>query len=129
MLRKPIEYRIEEGSGCWTWLKATRPNGYGVKKVGGKLVGAHRWYYERAKGKIPEGLTIDHACRNRLCVNPEHLEAVPNAVNVQRGAHTRLTRGDVTMIRTSAESNRALAARLGVSYTTIRNARVGETWK
>lgn len=129
MLRKPIEHRVEEGTGCWTWLKGTKPNGYGVKKVGGKTVSAHRWYYARAHGPIAPGLTIDHLCRNRLCVNPDHLEPVANAVNVQRGAHTRLTRANVVTIRASAESNAALAIRFGVAKSTVRNARVGETWK
>lgn len=50
-----------------------------------KLQRAHRLSYEAHKGKIPKGLTIDHLCRNTICINPEHLEAVTNKENVLRG--------------------------------------------
>jgi len=56
---------------------------YGYGKLGGK--GAHRAVYELAIGPIPEGLTIDHLCRNRRCINPLHMEAVTRKVNTLRG--------------------------------------------
>ena len=71
--------------GCWLWNAATQPNGYGRYYSEGKVVFAHRWSYEHFAGPIPDGLVIDHVCRVRRCVNPDHLEPVTNQVNVLRG--------------------------------------------
>lgn len=72
-------------TGCWLWQGPAMGNGYGVFNVGHKHFSAHRFAYESLKGPIPEGLTIDHLCRNRACVNPDHMEPVTNVVNVMRG--------------------------------------------
>jgi hypothetical protein len=69
--------------GCWEWLGYKEPQGYG--RVG-RNKAAHRVVYELLVGPIPEGLTLDHLCRNRGCVNPAHLEPVPRGENVLRGA-------------------------------------------
>ncbi len=71
-------------SGCWEW-RACISNGYPQFMVDKKLVGAHRYSYELFREKIPAGLQIDHLCRNKICVNPEHLEVVTNRENVLRG--------------------------------------------
>jgi len=70
--------------GCWLWRSASNGR-YGVFWLGGRNVSAHRLAYEWLWGKIPSELQIDHLCRNRLCVNPLHLEAVTSPVNVRRG--------------------------------------------
>lgn len=72
---------------CWNWQGGVHASGYaGFKKnKDHKQQYAHRVSYELFRGPIPDGLTIDHLCRNRGCVNPEHLEAVPIGVNVRRG--------------------------------------------
>lgn len=77
--------KVDRSGECWEWLACTDPNGYGRFRAGGRTVLAHRFAYEAFRDEIPLGLTIDHLCRNHGCVNPEHLEAVPNIVNVMRG--------------------------------------------
>lgn len=76
-----IADRIDATGDCWEWTGGTSPAGYG--KAGTRL--AHRLVYEMLVGPIPEGLTLDHLCRNRVCVNPDHLEPVTLADNVRRG--------------------------------------------
>lgn len=75
----------EPNSGCWLWDGATYPNGYPAISHRGNARPAHRVAYEALQGPIPAGLVIDHLCRVPLCVNPAHLDAVPQAVNVARG--------------------------------------------
>lgn len=71
---------------CWTWIGSKNNRGYGTTHLdGGKTYYAHRASYEIAKGQIPEGLCLDHLCRNTLCVNPDHLEAVTMRENCLRG--------------------------------------------
>ena len=80
-------YIPEPNTGCWLWVKAWNSAKYG-KICGfgdGSSMLAHRWAYEYFKGPIPGDLVLDHLCRTPPCVNPDHLEAVPFAVNVARG--------------------------------------------
>lgn len=76
------------GTPCWIWT-ASLNNGYGIFSVqrsrGWAPMRAHRWAYEAMVGPIPEGLTLDHLCRNHPCVNPQHLEPVTRGENVLRG--------------------------------------------
>lgn len=73
-------------NGCWQWTGTLDQRGYGKLTVDGAPRAAHRLSYSFAKGPIPDGLVIDHLCRNPGCVNPDHLEAVAQRENVLRGA-------------------------------------------
>jgi HNH endonuclease len=71
---------------CWLWTGARKSHGYGgITVLGRRGRSAHRIGYELYVGPIPEGMTLDHLCRNRMCVRPDHLEPVSNTVNVLRG--------------------------------------------
>jgi hypothetical protein len=82
-----INWKVDPESGCWIWAGHITKAGYGVytKKVNGKRSVAHRVVYEEIMGPIPEGMTLDHRCRTRACVNPAHLEPVSMRTNVIRG--------------------------------------------
>ena len=80
--------KINKTESCWIWTGQQTYNGYGFfgQRINGKVTGhmAHRIVYETLVGKISDGLTIDHLCMNRLCVNPEHLEPVTIGENIRR---------------------------------------------
>jgi len=77
--------KVDQSDGCWTWTAPLTAAGYGRFWVSGQMVRAHRFAYELLVGPTPEGLVIDHLCRNHACVNPDHLEPVRDAVNILRG--------------------------------------------
>ena len=70
---------------CWIWNGSGNGTGYGSFWDGARTVYAHRWSYEFCVRPIPVGLQIDHLCRVRSCVNPEHLEPVTPQTNTLRG--------------------------------------------
>ena len=74
---------------CWIWQGTSNGSGYGMISVHGRTVCAHRYAYELYVGMIPRGYDLDHLCRRRLCVNPDHLECVTRRENVRRGVRAR----------------------------------------
>jgi len=81
-------------TGCLIWTGAHVPKGYGVVTMNGPQLErmtnmAHRWAWILTHGPLAQGLEIDHLCRNRLCVNPEHMEPVTHAENMRRGQMVR----------------------------------------
>lgn len=87
--------KVNKTDGCWLWTAALDSTGYGklrrsrvdVRAHGGPHHWpAHRLAYELERGPIPFGMDLDHLCRNRACVNPDHLEPVTRQVNIRRGA-------------------------------------------
>ena len=83
---------FEPNTGCWLWTGTTQ-KGYGAYRPAGKvhryMLRAHRYAYQRMRGPIPPNQELDHLCRQKRCVNPDHLEAVSHLVNVRRGDRVR----------------------------------------
>lgn len=127
---------IEFGDGCWEWTGTKNQFGYGRLCRDGRRVVAHRWLYERLRGAVPAGLQMDHLCRNRSCVNPDHLEPVTQRENLRRGDMAKSSADDVArwideaahMDGSQRSKARQIAARHGVPVSRVRNAIAGRTW-
>ena len=78
--------KVDKSDSCWLWT-GSKANGYGQFWPSKKMprVRVHRYSYELIRGPIPTGLQLDHLCRIRHCVNPEHLEPVTGRMNILRG--------------------------------------------
>jgi hypothetical protein len=133
--RKPSPYRIVDAgyeTPCWLWQLALSPKGYGKATLDGRSIRAHRLQYIVRHGAIPDGLQLDHLCRNRSCVNPDHLEPVTNAENSRRGRNSKLTHAIAAEVRTvvaTGETQAAVARRLGVSQQNVSRIVLGKAWQ
>lgn len=88
-VRRLYERVDRRPAGCWLWTGTIAPNGYGYFAIKGRSQQAHRVAYELLVGPIPDGLDLDHLCRVRACVNPDHLEPVTRSENNRRGFEAR----------------------------------------
>lgn len=77
--------KVQKTDSCWHWTGALSAGGYGTFHDGEKTVSAHRYSYSKMSGPVPPGMQLDHLCRNRHCVNPNHLEPVSPRENTLRG--------------------------------------------
>lgn len=98
-------HRIEPTGFCWLWKGALK-DGYGSQHSEGKTWQAHRLIYTLLVGPIPEGLDLDHLCRVRHCVNPDHLEPVTRAENLRRSKN--IGKGDPWKNRRLVAGNRKI---------------------
>jgi nitrate/TMAO reductase-like tetraheme cytochrome c subunit len=77
--------KVDKTDTCWNWFGSTNEKGYGLFRFNGKTSKAHRVSYILANGSIDPHLVIDHLCKNKKCVNPDHLDLVTQKENVIRG--------------------------------------------
>lgn len=129
--KSPEEYVVDE-NGCWVWQRAIRDTGYGSISINGKQMLAHRYMYEKLRGPIPDGMYLDHLCKNRACVNPEHLEVVTFKENIRRGKRVKLTEQDIPEIKKLSASGvrqKEIAIKYGVSSCHVSRIINGEKWR
>ena len=74
---------------CWMWTGRLNEKGYGLVSIKGKECKVHRFMYLCLVGPIPDGLELDHVCRNRACINPAHMEPVTHRVNMRRSGDVK----------------------------------------
>lgn len=120
------------GGPCWIWKKLLDVNGYGRITIHGKNRRATRSYYQHHIGSIAEGNHLDHLCRVRACVNPWHLEPVPPASNVRRGAKSLYTEDDIKRMmemRNRGIFYKDIALYFGTKTEYIQAICYGKRWK
>ena len=133
--KSPVPYTVVSTghtTPCWIWAWGITGRGYGAIRVDGKTKSAHIVYYEEANGLVPQGYQLDHLCRVRACVNPNHLEPVSCATNIRRGRQSKLTEEQVLAIiglLKTGKPQMAVAREFNVSRGAIGHIFHGRCWK
>jgi len=132
-------------AGCWLWVGACKPTGYGNFYFEGKHVNAHKASYTMHAGPVPDGMCVCHRCDTPACVNPGHLflgthsdntrdmrrkgRAIDNQPSGESNGNAKLTLAEVASIRVSEKPTQQLADALGVTYQAVWQIRNGRSWK
>jgi hypothetical protein len=130
LAQRTTTWYVVDEQGCWIWQGGQAGRGYG-KRNGPKVRQvAHRWMYERLVGPIPDGMTLDHLCLNKLYVNPQHLEVVTMTENNRRRSTNKLTQAKADEIRSLAGTmlQRDIAERYGVYKDSVQKVLSNKTW-
>lgn len=136
------QYLINPDTGCYVWLRARKGKeakaggGYGCFRLKGKIVGAHKFAWERTRGPVPKGLQVSHVCHNTLCVNEAHLCLETNDENQARAAADgrrarKLTREIVLDIKQSCAAGvfqRVMAEKYGIAQGNVSHIVNGHWW-
>jgi hypothetical protein len=125
---------VEEDRGhvtpCWIYQGYIKPTGYGLVtvRIEGRKTSrnAHVAFYETEVGPVPEGYELDHLCKVRSCIRPDHLEPVTHLTNVLRSSATRLTDEQVRYVLDSELGPAALARELGITREYVWALRKGK---
>lgn len=133
---KPDYLEMDKGykTLCWHWQKAVekkgRSKGYPKKSVKGRMKRAHRHYYEKERGvTLKREEHLDHLCKNRACVNPDHLEIVTALENHHRRARIdQVIADEIRSIYPTVKSQRKVAAQFGLSRRYVVEILNGEVW-
>lgn len=112
-------YVLNEQTGCWEWELTIATNGYGQMRSDGRLRPAHRVIYEQKHGPVAPELDLDHLCRNRRCVNPDHLEPVTRSENNRRGLLGKITAEQAAAIVADPRSQTVIAREYGISSSHV----------
>lgn len=117
----------EDANGCWVWTASSQNGGYGRIGLGTREQGvalAYRVSYQLMVGDIPEGLVLDHLCRNRTCINPYHLEPVTQSENLRRGDNARVARERCAKITHCAQGHEFTPENTGIHIEGYRFCRI-----
>lgn len=129
------EYVVEDRgykTPCWIWQRSLTDGGYGGVRRKGESTKAHVMYYENKYGPVPDGLVLDHLCRVRACINPDHTEPVTRKINSWRGAKAKLTIEQVRLIKAHIVEGKMrctdIAPLFGCTVQTVYHIKSGRVW-